>query len=236
MQWYDPIEVFEGTVRLSKQPHGLVCYSEYIHANSYKHNLYYKGELVCRSHHFEQINLFIHEHTTHKTQKDRLLRKAVWNGMLHRCSPRASSRQRRNYYDAGVRVCPIWCDSFERMRDYLGEKPTDGHKYSLDRIDPYNHYMPGNVRWATTMQQAVNKRDQEVVHSTRYARWEYQGPRSFTWVHVDTKCVLTNHTVGTFVLTDASGVQINTYATFERAMRQHTQLFGSNSLRDHTLK
>lgn len=47
-------------------------------------------------------------------------------------------------------------DSFGEFYELLGPKPTP--KHSLDRIDPRGHYAPGNVRWADTKTQALNKR------------------------------------------------------------------------------
>lgn len=38
----------------------------------------------------------------------------------------------------------------------LGPRPSG--KYSIDRIDNNRHYEPGNLRWATTTEQARNKR------------------------------------------------------------------------------
>lgn len=37
----------------------------------------------------------------------------------------------------------------------LGPKPTS--KHSIDRIDNNRHYEPGNLRWATALEQARNK-------------------------------------------------------------------------------
>jgi len=37
----------------------------------------------------------------------------------------------------------------------LGTRPTA--KHSIDRIDNDKHYEPGNLRWATTIEQARNK-------------------------------------------------------------------------------
>ena len=59
------------------------------------------------------------------------------------------------YGGRGISVWPEWVDSFEAFFTHIGEKPTPEH--SLDRIDVNGNYEPGNVRWATTFEQAVNK-------------------------------------------------------------------------------
>jgi hypothetical protein len=46
--------------------------------------------------------------------------------------------------------------SFEQFLAELGPRPSPQH--SVDRKNPFGHYEPGNVRWATKKEQAENKR------------------------------------------------------------------------------
>ena len=52
--------------------------------------------------------------------------------------------------------------------------PDDGQKYTCDRIDNSNGYVPGNVRWATLFQQARNQGKQ--INNTS----------GYTGVHIET--------------------------------------------------
>ena len=45
--------------------------------------------------------------------------------------------------------------AFTRFCNHMFLRPAGT---SLDRIDPYGHYEPGNVRWATKETQVYNKR------------------------------------------------------------------------------
>lgn len=65
------------------------------------------------------------------------------------------------YGAKGVVMCDAWRESFESFLAYVGERPTK--KHSLDRIDAFGNYEPGNVRWATLKTQARNKRGTKYV-------------------------------------------------------------------------
>lgn len=66
---------------------------------------------------------------------------------------------RSRYADRGIDYDPAW-ECYETFRDYvltnLGPHPGKG--YSLDRIDNNKGYWPGNIRWATRLEQSWNSR------------------------------------------------------------------------------
>ena len=76
-----------------------------------------------------------------------------WRTMIRRCTdPAADSFE---YYGArGISVCDRWLDFGSFFAD-MGPAP-DGK--TLDRINPDGNYEPANCRWATSLEQASNKR------------------------------------------------------------------------------
>jgi len=80
-----------------------------------------------------------------------------WRAMLGRCHPD------RRYGKKGITVCPEWVTSFETFLADMGDRPSKDH--SIDRIDTFGNYEPGNCRWATLPVQLLNKR------TTRWIEW-----------------------------------------------------------------
>lgn len=82
----------------------------------------------------------------------------AWKHMHSRCNnPRVPSY--KNYGARGIRLCDAWSGpgGFERFLSHAGRRPTSQH--SIDRIDVNGHYEPGNVRWATSIEQSQNRRN-----------------------------------------------------------------------------
>jgi len=96
----------------------------------------------------------------------------AWRNMLNRCHNPGSPDYAR-YGGRGIFVCNRWRRSFAAFLADMGERP--GPAYSLDRIDNDRGYEPGNVRWATRVQQARNKRTNVVLshdgQSRTVAEW-----------------------------------------------------------------
>lgn len=61
-----------------------------------------------------------------------------------------------NYGGRGVRMAEEWLDDFAAFIAHIGPRPGPG--YSIDRIDNERGYEPGNVRWATALEQRANRR------------------------------------------------------------------------------
>jgi len=84
----------------------------------------------------------------------------IWGGIKTRCTNKNSPDYDR-YGGRGVTMCDEWLGNFEAFLNHLGPRPSKQH--SIDRIDNDKGYEPGNVRWATTKEQARNRRNSTYV-------------------------------------------------------------------------
>lgn len=89
-----------------------------------------------------------------------------WECVRSRVTAKTGSKF-RDYASRGVTMCDEWMNDAAAFVAYIGEPPSD--KWTVDRIDNSKGYEPGNVRWATPIQQANNKTNNRIV--------EYHGER-----------------------------------------------------------
>lgn len=81
----------------------------------------------------------------------------MWNTMMQRCY-NPNNKSYKNYGGRGVKVCLEWHDAKTFIADIerlLGPRPPG---MSFDRKNNDGDYEPGNMRWATPSQQALNRR------------------------------------------------------------------------------
>jgi hypothetical protein len=80
-----------------------------------------------------------------------------WRMMMQRCH-NSKNKSYKNYGGRGIGVCSEWHDVavyIAWIEERLGPRPEG---QSLDRINNDGNYEPGNVHWATALQQEQNKR------------------------------------------------------------------------------
>ncbi len=85
----------------------------------------------------------------------------IWHNMTYRCNS-PSCQLYIHYGGRGIKVCSEWNDNFEAFKEW-----SLSHGYrdnlSIDRIDVNGDYEPSNCRWATSLQQAYNRRNSNYI-------------------------------------------------------------------------
>lgn len=87
---------------------------------------------------------------------------SAWLGMKRRCAATAG-KDFRDYASRGIMVCEEWRHDFAAFLRELGRRPSNRH--SVDRINTNGNYEPGNCRWATSSEQARNRRSNHIITS-----------------------------------------------------------------------
>lgn len=126
----------------------------------------------------------------------------TWRGMRQRCC--LPSMESYKFYGArGISVYPEWAEAphgassragcgfwafANWIEENLGPRPEG---CTLDRIDTNGNYEPGNLRWATDLQQAANRRpcSRHVDRPLKYAYWHKQRQRWVGRVRIDGRYV-----------------------------------------------
>lgn len=83
----------------------------------------------------------------------------LWQAMRRRCN-NPNTNDWPKYGGRGIRVCEAWNDFPTFLRD-MGPRPSPAH--SIERGDVNGDYTPQNCRWATSLEQANNKRGNRLL-------------------------------------------------------------------------
>jgi hypothetical protein len=89
----------------------------------------------------------------------------IWVSAKQRCY-NPNNKRYPTYGKMGITMYEEWINNYPLFKEYiltnLGERPKGkttkkSDNYSIDRIDVTKGYEPGNLRWATFVEQANNK-------------------------------------------------------------------------------
>lgn len=83
--------------------------------------------------------------------------RGIWHGIITRCTD-PKYPHFHHYGGRGITVCKRWMGKrgYRNFESDIGPRPSPIH--SVDRIDNNGNYEPGNVHWATPIEQANNTR------------------------------------------------------------------------------
>jgi hypothetical protein len=84
---------------------------------------------------------------------------SVWNAMIQRCT-NPNTKHYSDYGGRGIKVCERWRHSFENFLADMGECPKG---LTLERKENNGNYEQSNCKWATTIDQANNKRNSRII-------------------------------------------------------------------------
>ena len=103
-------------------------------------------------------DLTIEKNTTHGLSKRPEY--SNWKDMNKRCF-NPNNKRYADYAKRGISVHPDFVGSFVKWFEEIGEKPKDGRKWSVGRIDNNCWYTYGNIRWELDNTQARNHTKQK---------------------------------------------------------------------------
>jgi len=86
---------------------------------------------------------------------------AVERRAFYGAKGRCTNKNEPNYQNYGARGIQFKFTSLAQWFTELGHRPAQG--YAVDRINNDGHYEPGNVRWATPVQQRRNQRHKKLT-------------------------------------------------------------------------
>ena len=88
----------------------------------------------------------------------------LWIRIKTRCYNKNYHRY-EDWGGRGITMFPPWVGDFTMFHIYVTALPNYQESLSLDRINNDGNYEPGNLRWATPIEQASNRRSTVILKS-----------------------------------------------------------------------
>jgi hypothetical protein len=130
------------------------------------HNLQHGRSKSCRPCSAAVVNA---EKITHGLSKTKEY--SAWQSMKTRCYNEKATKCYKYHGALGVTVHPDWINDFPAFLAHIGPAPTKLH--TVDRIDSFGNYEPGNVKWSTQTEQMRNTK--------RAAHYNNKPPKRASW-------------------------------------------------------
>lgn len=106
----------------------------------------------------------------HPHRKTRIFR--IWKRMHQRCYE-INCDDYKDYGAKGVKICDDWHEYYTFYSWAISHGYSDS--LSIDRLDVTGNYSPSNCRWATSLEQARNKRNNHNItfrgHTKTLSEW-----------------------------------------------------------------
>lgn len=115
----------------------------------------------------------------------------TWKHIKDRCL-NPNSTFYKDYGGRGISIFEPWKEDFNTFYGYVSKLPHFEEKgYSIDRINNDGNYEPGNVRWATRIEQNNNTRRNVFfeVDGKKYSVKEYANEHGLTYKQVHGKFI-----------------------------------------------